>query len=96
MDALTKIKAEGLAALAEQTTGVKPTVVDYGDHIKIFWDAATLPEARQKFEQYVSEIKPGDIRIEWLPVVQNVAIKKAAPFIIGIFAAGFIIGKMTK
>lgn len=93
-DIVTQVKAETIAALAKQIFGVKPVVQNMGDYYRIYWENENLPEARAAFEQYVSEIKPGDVRVEWFPVVQNVAIKKALPYVLGIFAAGFLIGKL--
>lgn len=88
------IKAEGVALLAKQVLGVKPEIENAGDHYRVYWNNEDLPEVRENFNTYVSEMQPGDVRVEWVPVVQNVAIKKALPYVLGIFAAGFLIGKL--
>lgn len=88
------IKAEGIALLAKQVLGVKPEIENAGDYYRVYWNKEDLPEVRDNLEDYISNIEPGDVRVEFMPVVQNVAIKKALPYVLGIFAAGFIIGKL--
>ncbi len=96
MNAVTAaIKAQTLALLSEQVLGVKPEIEKVGnDYYRLYWKSDDLPEVRENFSSYISNIEPGDVRVEWVPVVQNVAIKKALPWVLGVFAAGFLIGKL--
>jgi hypothetical protein len=88
------IKAESVALLAQQILGVKPEIENVGDYYRVYWNKEDLPEVRENLDEYISNIKPGDVRVEFIPVVQNVAIKKVLPYVLGIFAAGFLIGKL--
>jgi hypothetical protein len=96
MNTLTEIKADAIALLAEKTLGVRPKVDDMGTYAKIYYLPGQLPVVQEKFDSLVSSDKPSDIKIEWFPVVQKIAIKKAFPYVLGILATGFIIGKILK
>lgn len=96
MQSVTEWKASAIALLAEHALGVKPTVKDMGTYARIYYTPDQLPVVQEKFNDFVSNDKPSDIKIEWFPVVQNVAFKKAFPYVLGILATGFIIGKIFK
>jgi hypothetical protein len=96
MNSLTELKAEAISLLAKQTIGVKPQIKDMGTYAIIYYLPDQLPEVQEKFAEFVSKDQPSDIKIEWFPVVQKVAIKKALPYIVVLLATGFTIGKLFK
>lgn len=94
MDFLTTAKAQAVSVALEQATGVKPTVQDMGDYIRIYWNEVDRPGIQAKIEELISREEPGTIRVEWMPVVTPVAIKKLLPYAALLVGAGFLIGKL--
>lgn len=94
MDITTKLKAEGIAIALEAAVGKKPSVADMGDHIRIYWDKQDYPLIQSKVSKMIQKRDPGNIRIEWIPVVAPIAMKKVLPVAAGLLVVGFIIGKV--
>jgi len=94
MNYLTELKAHGIALALEKVTGVEPIVEEKETYYSIHWLPAEQSQVLQNLSDRLPETGDSDIRIEWFPVVRPVIIKKALPYAIGIFAAGFLIGKV--
>ena len=93
MDFITLTKGNAVGFALEQVTDKKPVVQDMGDHIKIYWKDEDIPAITKKINDIISRKEKGDIRVDWMPVVAPIAIKKALPYAIGILVVGYVLGK---
>lgn len=92
--AITKAQALGLAM--QKITGIEPSYDYKPDHVLVYWQ----PDRLKRMQGYVEKLassgrKPGDVRVNWMPVITPFAIKKAVPYIVGMLAVGYILGKAT-
>lgn len=91
----TIAKAQGTGLLLEQLFGV-PVSYEYNpDHVRVYYQPDRLKQVQGKVQTMASG-GPGDVRIEWFPMVSPVVLKTAAPYAIGLIAAGFILGRLMK
>lgn len=91
----TIAKAQGTGVLLEQLFGV-PVAYEYNpDHVRVYYQPDRLKQVQGKIATMASS-GPGDVRVDWFPMVSPVVLKQAAPYAIGLIAAGFIIGKMLR
>ena len=93
-DFLTNTKAQALAVALEQATGEQPIVQDMGNYIRVYWGETQYPAIRQRIEKMISKKEPGNIRVEWIPVVAPIALKKVAPIALALIGAGYLLGKL--
>lgn len=89
-------KAKALALALQKITGVEPSLSYETDHVLIYYQ----PDRLKQVQTYVEKIaasgkKPGDVRVNWMPVVTPFAVKKAVPYVLGILAVGYVLGKAT-
>lgn len=94
MNVVTRLKAEGIALALEKLTGQEPIIQDNETYYSLYWTNAQQAEILETLNEKFASGGESEIRVEWFPVVRPVVIKKALPYAIGIFAAGFIIGKI--
>lgn len=94
MASLTTVgKAQATGLLLEKLFGEPPSY-DYGeDYVRIYYEPDRLIRVQKKIEEMAAG-GPGEIRIDWVPTITPLMIKKAVPWIAGIFLAGFIVGKI--
>ncbi|MFA5211979.1 MAG: hypothetical protein WC406_01455 [Methanoregula sp.] len=84
-------RAESLSSLIGRVTGIKPSQRIEGDQVVLYYEGSDLDRVREM----VSRIRPmDDIRLEYLPVIAPMAIKKAMPYALGLVAIGFIAGRL--
>lgn len=93
-DVLSLGKAQGYGLMLKQLFGEDPDYYNAPDHVKVYYQPDKLARVQQRIAAMASE-GPSDVRIDWLPMVTPLAIKKAAPYIIGIAAVGYLLGKVT-
>lgn len=89
-------KAQALGLALKKTTGIEPSYVYETDHVLIYYE----PDRLKQMQEYVEKIaasgrKPGDVRVNWMPIITPFAIKKAVPYVVGILAIGYFLGKAT-
>lgn len=90
---LTIAKAQATGLLLEKLFGEEPSY-EYGDDfVRIYYQPDRLARVQEKIESMASG-GPGEIRIDWLPTVTPLLLKKALPWLALIFIGGYIIGKM--
>lgn len=94
MDFITLTKGKAVGFALEQVTGKEPVVQDMGDYIKIYWKDEDIPAITKKINDITSKEEKGDIRVDWMPVVAPIAIKKALPYAVGILVVGYVLGKI--
>jgi hypothetical protein len=84
-------KAQGVGLLLKKLTGIDP-VYEYGpDYVRIYYHPDKLKLVQKALEK-VSASGPGDVRVDWFPMVVPMAIKKAIPFAAGLLLIGYLIG----
>ncbi len=88
-------KAQGIGFLLEQLFGV-PVSYDYNpDHVRVYYQPDRLKQVHGKVSAMATG-GPGDVRIDWFPMVSPVVFKTAAPYAVGLMAAGFLLGRLMK
>lgn len=95
MASLTTVgKAQATGLLLEKLFGEPPSY-DYGDdYVRIYYEPDRLARVQKKIESMAATTEPGEIRVDWIPTITPLMIKKAVPWIVGIFVVGYIVGKI--
>jgi hypothetical protein len=89
------LKANALAAVINQLTGANPIITDTGDVQRVSFSPADQVAVRSWLEsQMRAAMVPGDVRVDYLPIVLPIAIKKALPFVLLVAGMGFILGRL--
>lgn len=90
---IAKAKTTGL--ILKNLLGIEPEYQYFDNYVRLYYPAENLPKVQDKINQIaVNSSKPGDVRIDFFPIVAPVAIKKVAPYAIGAIVAGYLLGKM--
>ena len=95
----TRLQAEGLVAAIYTVTGIKPQARYYTDgHAEIFFADQDVKKLRDYVDKLLST-KPKktaatDVRVHALPILVPPVAKRALPYIIGLIALGYILGKI--
>lgn len=93
-DIVTMGKARAYGILLQQLFGEDPSYYSAADHVKVYYEPDKLLRVQQRVNAMATG-GPADVRIDWLPMITPLAIKKAAPYVLGIAALGFLLGKAT-
>ena len=86
-------KARALGLAIQQITGVEPSYENAADHVRIYFQPDRLQAVQSKLQE-MSESSPGDVRVDWFPIVAPTAIKKGLPIAAGLLIAGYLLGKL--
>lgn len=87
-----KAKATGL--LLKNLLGIEPEYQYFDNYVRLWYPQEDLKRVHERVNQIaVNSSKPGDVRIDFVPIVAPTAIKKIVPFAIGAIVAGYILGK---
>lgn len=90
---IAKAKTTGL--ILKNLLGIEPEYQYFDNYVRLYYSAENLPKVQDKINQIaINSSKPGDVRIDFIPMVQPLAIKKIAPFAIGAIVTGYILGKV--
>jgi len=94
---LTKIKAETIGMMINQILGFTPKI-DYGEN---YAEISFTPDQQKIVQAYIekqidTKRPPGEIRINLLPILWPLILKKSIPFLAGAAGIGFMIGKRKK
>lgn len=93
-----KMKAEIVSVVLGEITGETPKVIPYTEYTLIQWTPEQQKRLVPIIEAQISKKRtPGKIRIDYMPLVAPVAMKKvlpvALPAVLGLFALGYMAGK---
>lgn len=89
---IAKAKATGL--ILKNLLGIEPEYQYFDNYVRLYYSNENLPKVQSRINQIaVNSSKPGDVRIDFMPMVAPVAIKKIVPYAIGAIAIGYILGK---
>lgn len=80
-DIETIAKATATAAAMERILGVKPELDIRDDHVRLFYYPSDLEKAQNSFRVMIDRKEPGPVRIDYLPIVLPVLVKKYFPHI---------------
>lgn len=88
-------KAKGTGLILKNLLGVEPQYDYQVDHVKLYYTGNSLNQVRERINQIaVSSQRPGDVRIDFVPMVAPLVIKKVFPFAIGAIITGYLLGKI--
>lgn len=93
VQSIAKAKTTGL--ILKNLLGIEPEYQYYDDHVRLSYPKEALPQIHEKINTIaVNSSKPSDVRIDFIPMVAPIGIKKALPYAIGAVALGYVLGKM--
>jgi hypothetical protein len=82
------------ASALDRITGARPDVVQNQDHVLLRWAPSEQIKARAWVEQQLSPGKPGDVRVDLLPVILPSAAKRLIPAAVVCVVMGYVAGKL--
>lgn len=91
----TIAKAQLTGAALEKVFGEVPSYIYEPDHVRVYYEPDRLFRVQEKVKTMATS-GPSDVRIDWIPIVTPFAINKGLPYAIGIVAAGFFLGRLSK
>jgi hypothetical protein len=91
-------KAEIIKQLCKILFNFEPKIVYYANYCDIILSSEQQVTIRHYIEILINKQKSStqDIRINILPSLLPLIIKKVFPFVSGVFGAGFLLGKNKK
>lgn len=92
LESIAEARIEG--ALLSKLFGVAPSYEYNPDHVRIYYQPDRLKQVQDRVNQMATS-GPGDVRIDWFPMIQPIVLKQALPYAIGAIALGYFLGKMT-
>lgn len=72
--------------------GVKPSLDIREDHVRVYYPPDRLKQAQNAFK-LMMEKPPGKLRTDIGPVITPYFVKKGLPFLMGISAGAYFLGK---
>lgn len=89
---IAKAKATGL--ILKNLLGVEPEYDYQENYVRLYYTGNNLNQVRERVNEIAATSKkPSDVRIDFIPFVAPVGIKKVLPYALGAVALGYIIGK---
>ena len=92
----TMLKAEAVALAIEKLTGEKPYISYAPAGTDLYFTPAQVEKIKPVLTALIDKKPtPADrINIHAAPIVAPIILKKAAPFIVGLVALGYVLGKL--
>lgn len=75
--------------------GQKPEYEVEEDYVRLYWAPDQLPKATKRYKEMV-EAEPGELRVDFAPVVMPYYTKKYLIFGLAAVAGAFFLGKMSE
>lgn len=72
--------------------GIEPSLDVREDHVRIYYPPDRLRAAQEAFK-IMMEKPPGKIRTDIAPIITPYFLKKGIPFLLGIGATGYLLGR---
>lgn len=88
LQTIAKAKATGL--IMSKMLGVEPDYEYYDNYVRVYYQPDRLKTVQQNVNNMANK-KDSEVRIDWLPIVQPVIVKKAVPYIVGIAVIGYLL-----
>lgn len=89
---IAKAKATGL--ILKNLLGIEPEYDYQENHVRLFYSGNNLNKVHEKINQIATTSKkPSDVRIDFVPLIAPIGIKKALPYALGAVAIGYLLGK---
>lgn len=90
---IAKAKATGL--ILKNLFGIEPNYEYKDNYVRLYYRPEQLKGVHGKIDQIaLNSTKESDVKIDLLPIVAPIAVKKVAPFAIGAIVAGYLLGKV--
>ena len=94
LQAIAKAKATGL--ILKNLLGAEPNYEYSENFVRLYYTKEQLKNVHNRVNEIATNSsKPGEVRIDLLPIVAPIAIKKVAPYAIGAVVAGYLLGKIV-
>ena len=91
----TIAKAKATGVILKNLLGIEPEYQYFDNYVRLYYTKEDLPKVQGRINQIaINSSKPSDVRIDFVPMVAPIALKKVVPYAIGAVAAGYILGKM--
>jgi hypothetical protein len=89
------LKAQALAAAIGDITGTHPVITDTGAVERITFTPADQIKVREWLESMLASAQvPGDVQVDFVPVILPLAVKKLLPAVVAIALVGFLLGRL--
>lgn len=93
VQSIAKAKTTGL--ILKNLLGVEPEYQYYDDHVRLWYPKEALPTVHERINNIaVNSSKPSDVRIDFVPMIAPIGIKKVLPYALGAVAIGYVLGKV--
>lgn len=86
-------KAKTTAYLMGQIFGLAPEIQYYDDYARLYYQKSSLPMVRARLRELTAS-QPGEIRVDWFPIVSNEILKKSIPVIFVSIAVGYLLANV--
>lgn len=87
-------KAQGVGLALKTVFGQEPSYLYEDNYVQVYYQPDRLKKVQSKIAQ-MAAAGPSDVRIDFVPMITPIAIKKALPYAVGLLAVGYLVGKMT-
>ena len=88
----TIAKAKAMGVFLERLFGEPVSYLYEDKFVTVYYEPDRLKRVQDKIGQLATKA-PGDVRLNWVPMVTPYALKKAVPYAIGLLAVGYLVGK---
>ncbi len=89
-----RLKAEGIIETVFRLTGIRPSYSIEAGRVRIFLEGKNLADARAAIARI--KYNERDVYFDFYPVIMPQAVRVVLPYAIGVFAAGFAVGRLSK
>ncbi len=88
-------KAKSIGEILKAFTGIEPEYIYYDDYVSIYYKKSDIPIIHEKINKAIQSTsgKKSDIKIDYLPLISPLIIKKVMPFAIALLVTGYLLGK---
>ena len=95
MQLVSLAAAQGIALAAAAATGIKPQVINRGTYYEVAWVNPADQVAMRQFirTQLTKPSVPGEVRINFLPVIAPLALEYLVPAVAILVLLGYVGGR---
>lgn len=90
---ITRAQVAGLAL--QKVFGEEPSYEYAPDYVRVYYQPDRLSKVQKKIES-MSTAGKSDVRVDWVPMITPLAIKKSVPVVAGIVVVGIFLGRWSK
>ena len=99
-----EVKTAAIVETIKLLTGTAPRVVNKGPYNLIVFTPAQRAKLEAMFDKKVKQVRdkrtgktePQNVKVDFKSLVMPLVIKKALPYVLGVAAIGFVLGRVSK